>query len=97
MRRDIARLDQLPEGIDAHHIKMLFGICLAELLLKIGLSLPVLQQNFLDLGDHFEASSGAFCLHLIADHLHHFSIAHHLQNLLSDEDLIVFEVDVAPR
>lgn len=96
VRRDITRLDQLTEGIDADHIRIFFAVGLAELLAVKLLTLSVFKENLLDLGNHFEASARAFGFHLIADHLHHFAVANNLQYLLPDKDFIVFEVDVTP-
>ena len=66
-----------------------------RLLGRLGVEDP--HGDLLDLGNHFEASAGAFGLHLIADNLYHFAFTYHFKNLLTDKDLIVFEVDVAPR
>ena len=55
------------------------------------------SRDLLDLGNHAEAAARAFGLHLVADHLLHFAVADNLQHLLPDEDLIILEVDVAPR
>ena len=96
VRSDITRLDQFTEGIDADHIRIFFAVGLAELLAVFLLTLSVFKENLLDLGNHFEASARAFGLHLIADHLHHLPVTDDFQYLLSDKDLIVFEVDVAP-
>lgn len=97
MRGDITRLDQLTQGVDTDHIKIFFAVGAAELFTIKLLTFLVCKEYFLDLGDHFEASSGAFGLHLVADHLLHFAVADDLQHLLSDEDLIILEVDIAAR
>ena len=96
VRRDITRLNQLTEGIDTDHVRIFFAVGLAELLAVKLLSISVFKEDFLDLGNHFEASARAFGFHLIADHLHHFAVANNIQYLLPDKDFIVFEVDVTP-
>lgn len=97
MRGDITWLDQLTQGVDTDHVKIFFAVGSAELFTIKLLTFLVCKEYFLDLGDHFEASSGAFGLHLVADHLLHFAVADDLQYLLSDKDFVILKVDVAPR
>ena len=54
---DIAWLDQLPQGVDTDHVKVFFTVGPAELFTIKLLTFLVRKEYFLDLGDHFEASS----------------------------------------
>lgn len=56
-RGDITRLDQLPQGVDTDHVKIFFAVGSAELFTIKLLTFLVRKEYFLDLGDHFEASS----------------------------------------
>lgn len=57
VRGDITWLDQLTQGVDTDHVKIFFAVGSAELFTIKLLTFLVCKEYFLDLGDHFEASS----------------------------------------